>query len=51
MYPCLPWELVVEPLGSAKHTLGTTSVQCSYKIVDLGCSEYLQNTSLLKYIL
>jgi hypothetical protein len=51
MYPRLPWELVVEPLRSAEHTLGTTSVQCSYKIVDLGCNEYLENTSLLKHIL
>ena len=51
MYPRLPWELIVEPLGSAEHNLGTTSVQCSYKIVDVGCSEYLQNTSLLKLIL
>ena len=33
MYPRLPWELVVEPLGSAEHSLGTTSVQYSYKIV------------------
>jgi len=51
MYPRLPWELVVKPLGSAEHIFGTTSVQCSYKIVDLGCSECLQSKRLLKLIL
>jgi hypothetical protein len=26
MYPRIPWELIVDPLGSAEHTLGTTAL-------------------------
>ena len=26
MYPRIPWELAVDPLGSVKHTLGTTAL-------------------------
>jgi hypothetical protein len=29
MYPRVPWELVVDPLGSAEHTLGTTDIDGS----------------------
>jgi len=27
MYPRIPWELVVDPSGSAKDTLGTTALR------------------------
>jgi hypothetical protein len=33
MYPRIPWELVVDPLGSAEQCLGTTAldeINCSY---------------------
>jgi hypothetical protein len=26
MYPRIPWELVADPLGSAKHMMGTTEL-------------------------
>jgi len=26
MYPRIPWELVMDPLGSAEHTLGPTGL-------------------------
>jgi len=29
MYPPIPWELVANPLGSAKHTSGTTALRKS----------------------
>jgi len=28
MYKWIPWELIVDPLGSAGHTLGTTALDC-----------------------
>jgi hypothetical protein len=27
MYPRIPWEKVVDPLGSAEHTFGTTGLK------------------------
>jgi len=31
MYPQIPWELVVDPLGSVKHALGTSGISHSLK--------------------
>jgi len=28
MYPQIPWKLVMDPLQSAEHTLGTTALDC-----------------------
>jgi hypothetical protein len=39
IYPRIPWELVVDPLGSAEHTLGTAVINyrmafCDSSLVD-----------------
>ena len=28
MYPQIPWDLFVYPVGSMEHILGTTAVEC-----------------------
>ena len=34
MYPCIPWELVADPLGSVEHALETTDVLAVLKDLD-----------------
>jgi len=36
MYPRIPRELVTEPLGSAEHTLGTTSLEIRVEMITYG---------------
>jgi hypothetical protein len=31
MYPRIPWELVVDPLQSAEHSLGTSELEYALK--------------------
>jgi len=37
MYPWIPWELVVDPLGSVEHALETTGVLAILKDLDQLC--------------
>jgi len=39
MYPRIPWELVVDPLGSAERTLGTTAINYCMAICDSSLME------------
>jgi hypothetical protein len=36
MYPRFPRELVADPLGSAEHTLGTTSLEVRIEVITCG---------------
>ena len=36
MYPRIPRELVADPLGSAEHTLGTTSLEVRIEMITCG---------------